>query len=439
MTDFTKLGGRWRAVLKYPGIDADKVRLIGWGAGEMFDLYYPRLEMDIAYSVCPWTGGRGVVKHGVEIRNPKALLDEDPDHVLVVILAGHWAEILRQIADIGPFRAVRATSEVLTDPILRAASTLGVSGSRRDGPRAASPADAPEFAIIMQGPIYPHWTRLSLLWNRAHHPGARLILSTWEGQDPRLVEEFRGLADDMVVSPLPPSRGFSNRNAQIRSTRLGLEVAENQGIPFAVKSRSDQFLTGEAIGRLFANVAPAAGPSPATNDSAVPHRIGVHFGTSWKFIPFQMSDQLQAGRTQDLLKLWSCPEDPRGDEAFPCPPDSHFQRLREITNESYVFERYAAGLGLPTRDLVDSCAFVRDNVFPLDAWVQPFSLKGIALFDVFGGPPEMQRQNAGRELLSPGFDWWMGLQLNFAHAQAEARRVQMSPFTVQDFWTLKVR
>ena len=152
-----------------------------------------------------------------------------------------------------------------------------------------------------------------------------------------------------------------------------------------------------------------------------------------------MSDQLQGGRTRDLLQLWSCPDDARGTGDFECEPGNHFQKLRDFTNESYVYGKYAAGLGLPTGDLADSYAFVRDCVFPLDASVQPFSLKGIALFDVFGGPPEMQQRNAGRELLSPGFEWWMMMQVNFSHAEAEAWRVQASQYTVQDFWTLKVR
>ena len=51
----------------------------------------------------------------------------------------------------------------------------------------------------------------------------------------------------------------------------------------------------------------------------------------------------------------------------------------------------------------------------------------------------MQQRNAGREFLSPGFEWWMMMQVNFPHAEDEARRVQASDYTVQDFWTLKVR
>ena len=436
MSDIAILGGRWRAALKYPGIDTT-VRLVSWGAGEMFDLYYPHLGLKVDYGVCPWTGEQGLVKHGVSIRHPRALREEDPEKVLIVIFAGHWAEILRQIADIGPFKAVRAISESATDPVLRLAAKYLDPHAGPCAPMARDPArrvGTPDYAIVMQGPIYPHWTRLAMLWNKTQHPDAWLILSTWDGQDPALVEECRTLADELAVSPVPLHPGFTNRNAQIRSSRQGLEAAQQHGIPFSIKSRSDQFLTGQRIASLFRYVAPVEATKPSG-----PHRVGVHFGTSWKYIPFQLSDQLQGGRTRDLLQLWSCPDDARGTGDFECEPGNHFQKLRDFTNESYVYGKYAAGLGLPTGDLADSYAFVRDCVFPLDASVQPFSLKGIALFDVFGGPPEMQQRNAGRELLSPGFEWWMMMQVNFSHAEAEAWRVQASQYTVQDFWTLKVR
>jgi hypothetical protein len=93
---------------------------------------------------------------------------------------------------------------------------------------------------------------------------------------------------------------------------------------------------------------------------------------------------------------------------------------------------------VPIRDLVDSYAFVRDHVLPLDAAVNLFQLKGIPLFDVYGEIPEETRRNANKVILSPGFEWWMMMQVNFARAEAEARRVQESNFSVRDFWARKV-
>jgi hypothetical protein len=428
MPDITVVGGIQRAGIKFPGMDTSRIRLVSWGAGEMFELYYPLLDMKVEYGVCPWKANQGRTIHGVKIRDPQALLDEDPAKILVVIYAGDWPEILRQIAAIGPFKAIRAVSRSDTKTLLEQISAL--ADAPAPAPRASN---ACSCAIVMQGPISEHWTRLALLWNRVHHPDAWLVLSTWERQDPALVDECRSLADETVISPTPDYLGFGNRNAQIRSARGGLEAVSRRRIPFSIKSRSDQMLTGRDIGSLFSYIAAAPG-----GERKRPHRMGVHFGTSWKHIPFQLSDQLLGGRTEDLLRMWSCPEDMRQHGEYHCEPESHFLSLRNVSNEAYVHERYAQGYGLPIRDLVDSYAFVRDHVLPLDAAVNLFQLKGIPLFDVYGEIPEETRRNENKVILSPGFEWWMMMQVNFAHAEAEARRVQESNFSVRDFWARKV-
>ena len=45
-----------RARLKYPDLDLSKVRLVGWGAGQFFQDFYPCVSeyLNLQYTICPY-------------------------------------------------------------------------------------------------------------------------------------------------------------------------------------------------------------------------------------------------------------------------------------------------------------------------------------------------------------------------------------------------
>lgn len=429
--DLSIEGGLERALLKFPDIDLTRVRLVGWGAGEMFELYYPLLKLPLEYIVCPWEINHGRIIHDLQVHSPNILQAEDEHTILIIIFAGHWPEILRQIRVLGKFKAICAVSRNTTKSVLAELSRIKLAKDYIITVEKPSPAN---YGIVMQGPIYPYWTRAAISWNRIQHPNAHIVVSTWVNQSDHLIQEIETLADDVVTSISPDIMGSCNRNAQIRSSKAGLVRLAERNVPKAIKTRTDQLLTGQKPSRLFELAGPVA--SSTLHES---HRIGIHFGSTWKYVPFHFSDQLIAGRTADLLMLWSCPEDQRTVINVLETDVNHFSALRDVSSESYLYGNYAQTLGRPSATLRDSAAFARDHIFPLDSYLGQFSLKGIALFDVIGHYPEEAFLNQEKEPLVPDFEWWARLLTNFSAAEKDAELIEQTQFTVDDFWKLRVK
>lgn len=89
-------GGLERALLKYPGLDLERLKIIGWGAGQLFLDTYPLLRdrIELAYTVCPLEENQGREVHGVEVKAPSALLAENPDEVLIVTWTNHYGLVM---------------------------------------------------------------------------------------------------------------------------------------------------------------------------------------------------------------------------------------------------------------------------------------------------------------------------------------------------------
>lgn len=95
--------------MKYPDLDLTKVKLIGWGAGSAFRDFFPRVPLPLAYTVCPLAENHGKTLHGLEVKAPSALLDEDRENSLIVIYARFSSEIMSQIRlNLGDFRTIPA-------------------------------------------------------------------------------------------------------------------------------------------------------------------------------------------------------------------------------------------------------------------------------------------------------------------------------------------
>jgi hypothetical protein len=336
---------------------------------------------------------------------------------------------MRQVGQWGPFKTIRAISRVDTEAVVN--PLRGFKRATVPPPRAT--AHVPSYGVVMQGPLYPGVTKSALMWNRIQHPNSYLVVSTWNDERDELLEEARALADAVVTSELPRNCGFLNRNAQIRSTKAGLSKVVGRGLDWVVKTRTDHVLTGGRDSHVF----DCAGPV-LRQDGGARHRIGVHLGCSWMYVPFHFTDQLIAGRTDDIENLWDCPEDSRIPSDFEIHESEPYTELCRAAPECYVYGQYAQSIEHPTNDLVDSFRFARDYLYPLDPFLEQFSLKGLAMFDVVGEYPEERARNAHNHGVSADVGWWMTLQTNFEMAERLARHIQSQSFTVRDFFSRRI-
>lgn len=171
-----------------------------------------------------------------------------------------------------------------------------------------------DISVVIQGPVQASTTRAQepgitqkcIESVRKHLPGATIIISTWEGQN------YQGLEPDLLLLNQDPggtitsfSRegkpGALNFNRQLLSTSAGLKQVKT---PYAIKLRSDNFLTGNHFvdyQQQFTHRNPA--------DSVFSERVIVCTSYFRRFadgqeVVMHPSDFFHFGRTEDLLKIW---------------------------------------------------------------------------------------------------------------------------------------
>lgn len=184
---------------------------------------------------------------------------------------------------------------------------------------STSPIDPREIDVVIQGaiagkPTDPARLRLTaqcLGSLRTYLPGARLILSTWEGAD------VAGLDfDELVVSKDPGAQNLRKRyrrvpplnlNRQLVSTQAGLAITER---PYALKFRTDMTLS-HANFLTYWNRHPKRCPQWKIFEDRI--LVGSNFTTSpYRFgrQAFGISDWASFGRREDVQRLWSAPPFP---------------------------------------------------------------------------------------------------------------------------------
>jgi len=177
-----------------------------------------------------------------------------------------------------------------------------------------------EVTVVVQGPIdwsisaiYSRPTTLMLTRQiRKLMPGARIVLSTWIGQN------VEGLSYDIVVlskDPGPqgvwPSYTPNNVNRQILSTTQGLDVVQTE---YVLKIRSDIILLSTKFMDVYALL-----PRLEVDDRAIfqypilcnnltsRHSRAVLERIPDNPLPLHPSDHVHFGRVGDLKCLWDVP------------------------------------------------------------------------------------------------------------------------------------
>ncbi|QHI97962.1 hypothetical protein GT347_08125 [Xylophilus rhododendri] len=418
-------GGMSRALLKYPDLDLSRTRLIGWGAGQAFRDYFPLTGLQLEYTLCPRQENHGRTIHGVPVRSTEALREESPQDVLVVIFSAYSAEIMNEIRDrIGPYRAVRAVE--FGDNAAQISELEALAGALRGGLslHKAPAAEPAEVGMFMQGPL-TGFTPMALAFHRMRYPGMHLSVVTWNGEDPALVAQCRPWCDELVQIEPPPPNGYDTRNLITRSCKEGARLLQRAGVRYAIRARTDAVIFGSpyrTLERMFGDGSRGAG------------KIGVLLAASWAYVPFHFSDKLMLCRTEDMVALWSLPEDPRGKADFPpaglTDPGLlgwNFLDYRHISWESRLWGSHARQLGYPADTLEDAYRFARDRLLELDSDSHMFSIKHVPMFNL-----------KLRPMLEPTVEWWKEMQSDFDGTLDHLRQVSSSGMTLQDFFAKRV-
>lgn len=287
----------------YDRIALGRVGLVGWGAGGSFKTAYSACPLRLAYLVDSDPAKWGTRVWGIEVRPPAALAAEDPRAVVVVIYSAFLfgGEILVALDALGPFPALWPYAPHLAGRFVQALRQ-GIDPSLSRKPPARS-----RSGVLVQGPLIEGVTETVLRYHASRAPNDHLVLSTWAGTAPALLDRVAPWCDRVVLNDPPPVPGPQNRNLQLVTTAAGLDALSEAGVEKALKTRTDTLAAAADIlerGAALQAAHPVRFPGTA-------NRLVISERFTFRYLPYTMSDIVMFGDVADLRAYWSAPFDGR--------------------------------------------------------------------------------------------------------------------------------
>jgi WavE lipopolysaccharide synthesis len=170
-----------------------------------------------------------------------------------------------------------------------------------------------EFAIVLQGiiEIRDNFTIETVKLYKKIFPGAIIIISTWDYTDKDLLEEFKSLGCEIVLSKDFKPCGFGNVNYQICTSLAGIKRAKELGALYTLKNRSDLRIYKEFAFEYLKSLLTIF-PVDKDNPFKLKGRIISPAGNSGQmFMPLWLQDFYYFGYTGDLINFFDIPYDSR--------------------------------------------------------------------------------------------------------------------------------
>ncbi|WP_318477689.1 WavE lipopolysaccharide synthesis family protein [Photobacterium leiognathi] len=168
------------------------------------------------------------------------------------------------------------------------------------------------ITVIVHGPVQNYQDRIHheegitercLNSVRQHLPGSTIILSTWINQDLTRLD-YDVLIEEQDVGPNKDTVVPKNYNRQMHLLNKGLRETIT---PYALKLRSDNYLTGDQFKTLQQRFASTNRPTPILDERIVINaNLSRRTSKGFKVI-YSLSDFFYFGRTDDLIKIWGNP------------------------------------------------------------------------------------------------------------------------------------
>ena len=180
--------------------------------------------------------------------------------------------------------------------------------------------DSPAFenskssiAIVIQGPLLTDgdFTLETIKLYIKNFPKHKLILSTWSDSDSMPIEAIKKLGIEVVMNEKPKNGGIANINFQIVSAAGGINRAKEMGCEYALKTRTDQRIySSQAISLCYLFLK----KFPITGEYNQNERIVAFNLNTFKYRPYSISDMINFGHINDMLKYWCVEQDARTQE-----------------------------------------------------------------------------------------------------------------------------
>ena len=173
-----------------------------------------------------------------------------------------------------------------------------------------------EITFVVQGPIIikddVNLAQVCLESVRRFFPTSKIILSTHQGEPTEGLDFDECIVNskylDKVIIENDRDGHIATYNLQLASTFGGIKLVKT---PYSIKLRSDMVLLNDNLYWLLRNR-----PDPSDNGFTLTEELVIILNwasvnpTKFLRLLHHPSDQIFAGKTCDLYKIWNCPEYP---------------------------------------------------------------------------------------------------------------------------------
>lgn len=223
-----------------------------------------------------------------------------------------------------------------------------------------------KFAVIIQGPL-KHEESFTLetvrLYKKSLLPSTHIIVSTWEDEDSSALEELRALGAHVIVSKKPDNPGLFHINYQVTSVKNALDVANELGVEYVIKTRTDTRMYATNIEEYLCGLLTAF---PVGGTYKQKYRIlGLSLNSNL-YRMYNISDLVVFGHIDDMDTYWNVPLDNRTEE-----PQMPNNTLREWSQarmvETYLTTLYLENIGRALQwTVADSFKALAENFIIID-------------------------------------------------------------------------
>ncbi|MCF6276332.1 MAG: WavE lipopolysaccharide synthesis family protein [Candidatus Magasanikbacteria bacterium] len=171
-----------------------------------------------------------------------------------------------------------------------------------------------KVAIIIQGPLLKknNFTLETVRLYKKIFNKYAIILSTWEDEDVDYINEIKKEGIVVLLNKKPDYSGISHINYQIVSTSNAIAKAQEIGVEYILKTRTDLRIYNPNSIEFLVNFISLFPVDPLYKQKK---RIaGISLNT-FKYRPYSISDMVLFGCVDDMVDYWGCGLDMRKDFA----------------------------------------------------------------------------------------------------------------------------
>lgn len=240
--------------------------------------------------------------------------------------------------------------------------TMHLRPKRADGISLFIPENYSNVGIVIQGPLNhkDNFTLETVRLYKKYYPQTPIIVSTWDSEREEDLKRIQ-CECELCVSHFDKEEG----NYQRTTSLAGIARARELGCEYIMKTRTDQRLYASQILSFLIKL---IGDFPVKLNCAAKGRLVACELSTFSNRQYNISDMFIFGKSDDVLRYFSCPLDRRGDNGYDklvfhdfLQFQADYSKLR--IGEIWFASHYIESLGFELKWTFDDSDYYRNELF----------------------------------------------------------------------------